>query len=341
LHDWVTRVAATLYTVAALAKVSVKTVSNVVNDQPYVRAETKIRVQAAIVELGYVPNQTARSLRSGKTDSLTLAVPELGVPYFAELAQAVVHCADSLDQSVVIEQTGGDRDRELLLLRSPRRNASDGLIFSPLGMTQYDKTKLKVDYPLVILGEQIVDGPTDHVTMQNSAAAEAATNHLISRGRRRIAVIGAHRGEVVGTAAFRLDGHQRSLERARIPRCEDLILYEERWHRANGAHAAQRLLSAGIEFDAIFAMNDTLALGALRVVQGAGFQVPADVAIIGFDNIDETKYSSPALSTVDPGVAEIAKKAVGAVMLRGLKTGRDARPQTMAADFRLVIREST
>jgi len=192
--------AATLHDVARIAGVSIKTVSNVINDYPHIRPTTKQRVLDAIAELDYRPNLSARSLRSGRTGVIGLAVPELSLSYFAELADAVIRSAERHGVTVLIEQTGGDRAREVELLTSPRRQLTDGLIFSALGMDSDDSEYLRVGYPLVLLGERIFGGPTDHVTMRNVDAARAATEHLIALGRRRIAVVGAHEGEVIGPA---------------------------------------------------------------------------------------------------------------------------------------------
>ncbi len=157
----------TLRDVAALARVSFKTVSNVVNDYPHVAPATRKRVIAAIAELGYQPNRMARSMRTGRTGAIGLAVPELSLAYFAELADEVITVADQHDVVVVIEQTGGDPRRELEVLRGPRRQMTDGLLFSPLALGSADAGLLDVGFPLVLLGERIFDGPVDHVTMEN------------------------------------------------------------------------------------------------------------------------------------------------------------------------------
>src|SRR5690606_33185609 len=180
--------AVTLHDVAGLAGVSIKTVSNVINDYPHIRPATRAKVEAAIAELDYTPNLTARNLRSGRTGVIALALPDLSLAYFGELAAQVIREAEAAGLVVVVEQTGADRERELELLRSPRLKLTDGLIFSPLGMGAEDVAALDVPYPLVLLGERIFGGPADHVTMRNVEAARAATEHLIARGRRRIAV---------------------------------------------------------------------------------------------------------------------------------------------------------
>ncbi|GAA1521561.1 LacI family DNA-binding transcriptional regulator [Agromyces terreus] len=330
----------TLHDVARVAGVSIKTVSNVINAYPHIRPATRQRVEAAIAELGYVPNLTARSLKSGRTGAIALAVPELGLSYFAELAASVIEAAEAAGLVVLVEQTGGDREREIDLLRSPRLKMTDGLIFSALGMSEADVASLSVDYPLVLLGERIFGGPTDHVTMRNVEAARAATEYLIASGRRRIAVVGAHEGEVVGSAALRMQGHLEALEAHGIPYDESLIGYTTLWHRSNGARSMTELLERGVEFDAVFGLNDTLALGAMRVLQVSGRRVPEDVAVMGFDDLDEAGYSIPSLTTVDPGRAWIARTAVETLVERIAKGGDVGPARLQLADFRIVERES-
>ncbi|MGB3731939.1 LacI family DNA-binding transcriptional regulator [Microbacterium sp.] len=331
--------AVTLHDVARLANVSIKTVSNVINDYPHIRPATRERVEQAIAELGYTPNLTARNLRSGRTGAIALALPDLSLAYFGELAAQVIREAEAAGVVVLVEQTGADRDRELELLRSPRLKLTDGLIFSPLGMGQEDAAALDVSFPLVLLGERIFDGPADHVTMRNIDAARAATEHLLALGRRRIAVVGAHEGEVLGSAALRLQGYREALEAAGIPYDEDIVGYTTLWHRANGADSMREMLARGAQFDAVFGLNDTLALGAMRVLQEAGRRVPDDVAVIGFDGLDEAQYSIPSLTTIDPGRDWIAKTAVSTLLQR-IAGQADAAPRTLLADFRILERES-
>jgi DNA-binding LacI/PurR family transcriptional regulator len=334
--------ASTLHDVAQLAGVSIKTVSNVINDYPHIRSETRSKVEAAIAELGYQPNLSARSLRSGRTGVIGLAVPELSLSYFAELADRVIAEAEKRGLTVLIEQTGGDRERELDVLRSPRRKLSDGLLFSALGLQQDDAELLNLPYPVVLLGERIFGGPTDHVTMQNVEAARAGTAYLLGLGHRRIAVVGAHRGEVVGSAGLRLQGYRQALEAAGVPFDPALIGHAGLWHRQNGALATAQLLRSGVEFDALFGFNDSLALGAMRALQEAGIRVPDQVSVLGFDDTDESQYSLPSLTTVNPGVPEIVETAVGLLVERiGRASEAEMAPREIYADFHLVEREST
>lgn len=335
--------ASTLHDVALVAGVSIKTVSNVVNHYPHVRPATRERVLAAIAQLDYRPNLSARGLRSGKTGVIGLAIPELRQNYFAELADAIIRAAAVHNVGVVIDQTSATREGELAALSGERLRLTDGILFSPERLGQDDVDLLNVAFPLVLLGERIFGGPTDHVTMQNVESARAATEHLLGIGRRRIAVIGAHplKQDDIRSANLRVRGYREALEAAGMPYDETLVRVAAPWHRENGAAAMRLLLEEGVEFDALFALNDTLGLGALRALGEAGVRVPDDVAVIGFDNIDESRFSVPSMSSVDPGRDQIAQMAVDLLLERIREKGDPVPPRQVFADYRIVGREST
>lgn len=332
---------ATMHDVARLAGVSIKTVSNVVNDYPYIRPQTRQRVEAAIQELGYEVNATARNLRRGRTGMIGLALPELSLPYFAELADSVIGAAKAHGLTVLIEQTGGDREAELDALRGMRRTLTDGLILSPLGLGPPDEPEVPTGMPLVLLGERFLCPRVDHVTMQNTEAAHAATTYLLAAGRRRVAALGVHPGEVVRDAGLRLGGYRRAMEEAGMPVDRTLLGVAGRWHRATGAAAMAQVLDAGARPDAVFAFNDAMALGAMHELQVRGYRIPDDVAVIGFDDIDEGKYSNPTLSSVDPGRADIARTAVTLLAERIEQRGDDLPRRRVTTPFRIIERGST
>lgn len=335
----------TMREVASLAGVSSKTVSNVVNNHPHVHPETRARVQRAIGELGYRPNFSARGLRSGRTGVIGLAVPELRQNYFAELADEVIAAAEARGLGVIVDQLGGTRQHEVDVLTNGLRQ-TDGLLFSPERLGTEDLELLDdVGFPLVMLGERIFGGPTDHVTMHNVSAAHAATWHLVERGRVRIAVVGVHPdGRVNQTrpSDLRVRGYRQALFEAGIDNDPRLERRVAPWHPQNGAEVTRDLLASGVRFDGIFALNDTLAVGALRALGEVGILVPDDVAVIGFDNIDTGRFTLPSLSSVDPGRAEIARTAVQMLSER-IEAGRGVRrpPRLHKADFHIVTREST
>ncbi len=332
----------TIHDVARLAGVSIKTVSNVLNDYPHIRPATKQRVLDAIESLGYTPNLTARGLRSGRTGLISLVIPDLRNAYFAELADTVMRAAERQGLSVVIAQSGGERERELDLLRGSRARMVDGILFSALALGEQDHDLLAaVRTPLVLLGERVLHGPTDHVTMRNTEGLRAATEHLLHQGRRRLVALGTTPGPAPGSAALRLQGYRQALDTAEIPFDPDLVVDVDGWFRSTGAAAVRDFLARDVPFDGLVAFNDALALGAMRVLQEAGLRIPADVALIGFDDLDETRYSLPTLSTIDPGRQEIAEVAVRYLRERIAGAEPVPPPRGHLADFRVVVRESS
>ncbi len=325
--------------VAERAGVSVKTVSNVVNGYAHVRPETRARVEAVIAELNYRPNLSARSLRTGRTGVIALAVPELDIPYFAELVRHVVDAAAAHDWTVLIDQTGGSPDRERIVADGIRDQLIDGLIFSPLALTGAELARRADTRPMVLLGERDDHGPADHVAVDNVAAAREITTHLIESGRRRIAAIGAQRATSGASARMRLTGYKEALAAAKIRFDPRRVASAAHWHRADGAAAVGRLLDTGVRVDALFCDNDTLALGALRALHERGLRVPDDVAIAGFDDIEDGRFSIPTLTTVAPDKAEIARLAVE-LLAKRLAPGSDGAPTELTAGYRLELRES-
>jgi DNA-binding LacI/PurR family transcriptional regulator len=331
--------------VAARAGCSIKTVSNVVNGQK-VLPETRERVQQAIDELGYRPNLSARSLRQGRTGVIALAVPELTSPYFAELARNVIDAAQARGWTVLVDETDGVRDRELLVLQGIRSHLIDGAIFSPLALGRDETAPLHPQVPLVLLGERLVPGPVDHVAFDSTAAARAAVTHLLDRGRRDIAVIGVQSAACGETARLRLAGWRLALEQAGLQPDPALMATAPRWHRHDGYEAVRRMLGSGARPDALFCCNDLLAIGAMRALAEAGLSVPDDVAVIGIDDIEEGRFTTPALSTISPDKKAIADASVGLLALRleeatGSRPGQPLEHQDVQTSFELVIREST
>lgn len=337
--DGKNRSTATMRDVAQMAGVSIKTVSNVVNGSARVRESTQKRVEEAVEALGYQVNVSARNLRQGRTGMIGLIVPDLRVPYFAELAYSVLQAVEERGLTLLIEQSGSEGANESKLLRSPRRRFTDGLLFSPVALDPTQHPELDVDYPLVLLGERVFDSRFDHVTMANVEAAKAATTYLASLGCKNIAVLGYHPDEVMGSARLRYEGYRLGLEEAGLEFDARLVGEAGRWVRSTGHDAMKQVLDSGASIDGVFAMNDALALGALKALRSRGLRVPQDIAVIGFDDIDDAQYSDPPLSSIDPGRNEIAEQAVALLMAK--MAGSDEAPQQVVANFSLVERAST
>ncbi|MER7201584.1 LacI family DNA-binding transcriptional regulator, partial [Streptomyces sp. NPDC000188] len=301
--------------VAARAGVSIKTVSNVVNNYQHVTPAMRERVQQAIDELGYRPNLTARHLRQGRTGIIALALPELGNPYFAELAAAVIDAAALHDYIVLLDHTGGRREQEVLVSQGFRARVIDGLILSPIELEAEDLRERTENVPLVLLGERHYDLPYDHIAVDNVAAARTAVRHLIDMGRREVAFIGARRGHSQ-PAHLRVQGWREELLSAGLSVDDGLIATTEGWGHADGAAAMTRILETGRRPDAVFAYNDPIAIGAMRVLSERGLRVPEDVAVVGFDDVVEGRFGAVTLTSVSPDKEAIARMAVESVLAR-------------------------
>ncbi|MBA2550166.1 MAG: LacI family DNA-binding transcriptional regulator [Nocardioidaceae bacterium] len=334
--------AARLRDVAERTGVSVKTVSNVVNGHRHVSDPTRQRVQAAIDEMGYRPNLSARGLRSGRSGVIALALPELDNPYFAELAGFVVQAADAHGLTVLVDQTDGLVERETLVMTGIRGPLIDGLILSPIATDAEQLAGSVGRVPIVLLGEKVSHGPVDHVAIDNVAAARLATEHLLDVGCTHVVAIGdlPHSPQGSGAAQLRRHGYEEALRRRGMAVDERFVMAVPSWRRQDGASAMAALLDAARRSDGVFCFNDTLALGVLRALAERGLRVPEDVAVIGIDDVEDGRFAVPSLSTVAPDKEQIARTAVQMLVDR-MHVDQDAGPRDVTAGFRLVRREST
>ena len=324
--------------VAEHAGVSVRTVSNVVNGFAQVAPATRSRVQASIDALGYRPNMAARTLRRGRTGLVALVVPGLDSPYFAELATHAFRLAEQRGLTVLVEQTDGDPARELALLQGRRNHLVDGVVFSPWTVPEDQLATHSPTVPMVLLGEHDGGATSCRVAVDNVAAARDATQHLVSVGRRRVAAIGVNPTFAHATSRHRLLGYRAALAEAGQVLGPVYEAPVERFKREDGYRAMQRLLEIPDPPDAVFCFTDELALGALRAAAERGLQVPRDLAVIGFDDIEDGRYATPSLSTVAPDKAGIARVALDLVQAQ-LDGAAVSEPVT--AEHRLVVRETT
>jgi DNA-binding LacI/PurR family transcriptional regulator len=338
-------VTATLKDVAQRTGVSIKTVSNVVHNYPHVTEEMRERVRAALEELKYQPNLPARYLRNGRVGVLALAIPHLNNPYFADIGHAIIAAAAAQSYTVLIDCTVGERANEALVLDGLRPHLIDGAILIAHALEPEDIQTREVKVPLVLVGDHLLDVavPYDHLVNDNVAAARLATRHLVDVGRRRIAAIGDQGALSLSDGADhprRLRGYTEALADAALPVDSELIIQVESYSRRDGAQAIRQLLALDGPPDAVFCFNDLLALGAIRALHEAGCRVPDDIAIVGFDDIEESSFSIPSLTTIAPDKEKMGELAVSFLLgrLAGTRTGP---PERVEVPFRLIVREST
>ncbi|XBH20420.1 LacI family DNA-binding transcriptional regulator [Jonesiaceae bacterium BS-20] len=331
--------ASNIHDVARLAGVSPRTVSNVVNNFIHVRPETRERVQKAIAALDYRPNISARRLRQGLTKMIGFAVPELSQPYFSELSELFEIAARKRGYTLIATQTGGLKEREYQMLKEFSSHMVDGLIYSPMSLTKEDLHANPPLVPTVLIGEQISSPNHFNIAIDNSRAIEEITTNLINAGRTKIAILGAYHSSQYRSSRLRLEGYHRALDQAGIPRDEQLILYTDQFGRSAGRSGVHDAVTAGITFDAIVCLNDVLALGAIRALADLGISVPSEVAITGFDDIEDSAFCVPSLTTISPDKQEIADTAISTLLALIEKTAGE--PADIEVAYTHQVREST
>lgn len=331
--------AARLKDVAALAGVSVRTVSNVVSNAAAVAPDTRARVMAAVEELGYRPNLAARNLRQGRTGLIGVVVPEIHSPYFGALTGHLIDAAQARGWTVLLERTGGRADLERRLLDGSGGHQVDGMIISPWSTPPAELASLAGGLPLVVLGELEPDGPIDHVALDNVRAARDAARHLAARGRRRIAAIGLQSRLGHGTAELRAEGFRQGLREAGLRPVAEVEVAD--LHRAEGSRALHELLRVPGSVDAVFCFSDELALGALRAAAEQDVRVPEDLAVMGFDDIEDGRFATPSLTTIAPDREQIAERAVQCLTERVLGRLVALPARRIVVPHRVLAREST
>ncbi|MEH0934146.1 LacI family DNA-binding transcriptional regulator [Micromonospora psammae] len=327
---------ATLRDVARLADVSVKTVSNVVNGYPHVSAALRHRVQAAVEELGYRPNAAARHLRTGRSGMLALVVSAIDLPYADELAREVTDAAAQRGYRVSVEQVAVDPEPSPA--GSARPTPVDGVLLGAAAPAPgLIEARAAAGTPVVLLGES-GDGRCDHVAIDHTRAARDATEHLLTSGRRDIAAIGAHPRRSAASPQPRTAGYRAAMRRAGLAPPPGYLQPARRHRRADGYRAARELLDHRRRPDALFCFSDLLAIGAMRAVFDAGLSVPDDLAVIGVGDLEEGRYSRPALSTVSADTAFIAREAIDRIVAR--ISHPDAAVVQVTAPHAVLARES-
>ena len=323
-----------------MAGVSQKTVSNVINNHPHVTVGTRTKVEAALTELNYRPNLSARSLASGRTGFIALALPGLDNPYFAELVGHVIQAAAAHNWTVLIEQTGGGADSETQVVGGSIPYLVDGIVLHPEALSSAQLASRLDNTPIVLIGEKSLDHVVDHVAADNVAAARELTNHLLASGRRRIAAIGIEEHTDFTTSALRFEGYRAALTEAGISVDPAYLGVVDGYKRADGVTAIDRLMALPEPPDAVICFNDVIAVGALSRLNALGVPVPGTVAVAGFDNIDETQYSFPPLTTIAWDTRTIAEQAV-ALLAERQGDGEQLPQREISVGFELLARGST
>ena len=320
--------------VARLAKVSTATVSRTINGSDKVTPETKERVQRAIEQLKFYPNTWARALGSGRSSLYGLIISDITNPFFPELVKSFEDIAVQYGQDVLVANTNYDPARiELCVTRMLQRKV-DGVAIMTSEMDARLITEFQSrEIPLVFLDTGKAEALTSNIVVDYAAGVDAAVEHIVSLGHTKIAFISGPMN--LRSARVRREAFAGCLERRGI----GAGLTEEGNHQVDGGHQAMaRILERKERPTAVLASNDMTAIGALGAIHERGLRVPEDISIVGFDDIQISAFTQPALTTVGLSRDEIAR-----VAFRALYSSRQdgARGGEYAVQPALVVRRST
>lgn len=325
-----------IFLIAKRAGVSIATVSRVLNNSMAVKPETRELVNAAIVELGYRPNLLGRNLRTSESRLLLTMVPDFGNPFYAEIVQGISTVARREGYNVLLCDTNADLPTEHAYFDMVRNRLADGAICLDPEATQRALAEDTSDLCWVACCEFDPGGSIPYVGIDNARAASDAVTYLIVRGRRRIAFLNSDERYLY--ARERRRGYLDALRGAGLSPPQDGMLDAAGLSFDDGRRAVQRLLQSDARPDAIFAVSDTLAIGAMCALREAGLRVPEDVALIGFDNVPVSSMVQPELTTVAQPMRQLGETAA-TLLLRRLRDPM-AVVEGLLLEHRLVLRDS-
>ncbi|MFF9087972.1 LacI family DNA-binding transcriptional regulator [Streptomyces sp. NPDC014991] len=302
----------TLEEVAARAGVGRGTVSRVINGSPRVSDATRAAVQAAVAELGYVPNTAARALAANRTDAIALVVPEpetrfFAEPYFSDMLRGVGSELSETEMQLVLIFAGSDRERRRLAQYLAAHRVDGVLLVSVHADDPLPDLLAQLEIPAVISGPRSAAETLTSVDSDNYGGARSAVEHLVSRGRRRIAHI-TGRLDVYG-AQRRVDGYRAALRDAGHAPDERLIETGD-FTEEGGRRAMTVLLDRHPDLDAVFAGSDVMAAGARQVLREAGRRIPDDIALVGYDDSAIARHMDPPMTSVRQPIEEMGRAMI-------------------------------
>ena len=288
---------ATIYDVAKVAGVSVATVSHVINGTRRVAPDTAARVRRAIEELGYQPNGIAQSLRKRVTYAIGVLVSDITNPFFAHLVRGVEDAAHAAGYSIIVCNSDENSEKEDFYIRSLWRRRIDGMLIAPTrdGTSPALKELVQKGIPFVFVDRKAKGIGAPAVLSDNGGGAYLATKHLIERGHRRIGIVLGIPGAT--TTEERLAGYRQALEEAGIPFSEELVVWGG-YRVEGGRQAARALLSLPKCPTAVFCTNNLMTIGVLQELFSRDTQIPQQVAVVGFDDLEWAELVNPPLTAV-------------------------------------------
>lgn len=321
---------ATIRDVARRAQVSIASVSRVLNGACNVSELTRNRIEEAVRELGYVPHAGARSLSMARTNALGVVLPDLHGEFFSEIVRGMDREASARGYLLLLSPLHGERERPAIALRAMRGRVDGMLLMAPQIEEDVLALALPSGLPVVLMNTRADMGAVS-IHLDNEAGAKAVAEHFVALGRRRIVHIAGPEGNI--------DAQERAAAFANALAAHglDMRLLPGDFSEGSGVAAVEQMLAEGAAFDAIFAANDNMAIGALGALRRAGIAVPGAVALAGFDDIPLARHLG--LTTIRVRIAELGEKAVS--LLIDVLEGADGPRGPMRHQPELVVRATS
>jgi LacI family transcriptional regulator len=324
--------------VAKKAGVSIATVSRVLNESDLVVAKTEDRIKKIAKDLNYIPSASARSLSIQKTETIGLLLPDMYGDFFSEIIRGADSAARSAQYHLIVSSSHSNPEELDAAVRTLSGRVDGMIIMSPhLDSSTYLRSVLKA-MPAVILGSSSDLGKADYITIDNVGGARQVVQHLLHQGHNRIVII---RGETDNVdAEERLKGYVEAVEQSGRHVSADDIL-EGDFTEESGYEAAKKLLGRTIKPTAVFASNDSMAIGVLRRLREENVVVPGAIAVAGFDDILISTYVHPALTTVHVDISQMGILSVNCLLASLVGERSSDSKQRFVLPASLIIREST
>jgi LacI family transcriptional regulator len=321
--------------VAAAAGVSVSTVSRVLNGKDDVAPETFENIQRVINELGYTSSLAAKSMRSRNTNVIGLVVPDLEQAFCLKVVKGINRAIEQLEYDLLVYTGGSSTDRSWTVREQQHVSLLNGSITDGIIVVTPTAKTFPTHYPLVAVDPHLDSADFPAVIATNRFGAMSAMTYLLSLGHRRIGFIGGRPD--LQSATRRLQGYKDSLSKANIPFDPDLVQVGD-FTEETGYRCAQKLLALPVRPTAIFAANDKSAIGAIKAITEVGLQVPEDISVVGFDNIEEASFVNGGLTTVDQFIEEMGRVAVE--MLVNLIQNKPIEARIQRMPTQLIVRNT-
>ncbi|PLZ02870.1 LacI family transcriptional regulator [Burkholderia sp. WAC0059] len=326
----------TSHDVAKVAGVSQSTVSRVLRDDPRVSGEARERVLRALAQTGYTVNAAARAFRTNRTGAIGVVVARLSNPVYPALLELIGARLTGLNQRMTVwnAEHGGD----LQASQAIRQGAVDGVILTATtAESAFVREVASSRVPVVLVNRTVENYPADQVSSDNLDGGRRAAEYLVKCGRRRIALIGGT--QQASTIRERERGFRAALAEAGIELRPSWYQPTQSFSHASGHEAVSRLLELASPPDAVFCVNDVLALGAIDGARSAGMRVPSDLWVIGYDDIEPASWDAYDLTTVRQPLGEMVASAIDLLLARIADPARALESRCFRNE--LVIRRST